>query len=178
MKFGGPKGKISDETFREAVAKYRERIFLVILKFVRNREDAKDLTQEAFMKAYRSRKAFRGESSLYTWVFKIAVNLALNYKARSRISLHSSLEDTPEPFGNSDTSEGIMRKELTQRIDEAIGQLPSRQRMAFVLRYYQELPFASVAENLNITKGAARANYHQAIKKLRGKLIPYLRGES
>ena len=178
MKFGGPKGKISDQTFSEAVVKYRERIFLVILKYVRNREDAKDLTQETFVRAYRSRESFRGKSSLYTWIFKIAVNLTLNYKARSRISLHSSLEDTPEPYGNSDTSESIMRKELTQRIDEAVRELPNRQRMAFVLRYYQELPFAAVAENLNITKGAAKANYHQALKKLRGKLIPYLKGES
>jgi RNA polymerase sigma-70 factor (ECF subfamily) len=178
MKIGGPKGKISDDIFSEAVVKYRERIFLVILKYVRNREDAGDLTQEAFIKAYRSRESFRGDSSLYTWIFRIAINLALNYKARSRISLHSSLEDNPELLGDSDTSADMMKRELTQRIDEAVSELPNRQRMAFVLRYYEELPFAGVAEALNITEGAAKANYHQAIKKLQAKLMPYMKGES
>ncbi len=178
MKIGGPTGKISDETFSEAVVKYRERIFLVILKYVRNREDAKDLTQEAFIRAYRSRESFRGKASLYTWIFRIALNMALNFKTRSRISLHSSLEDTPELYGKSDTSGSIMNRELNQKIDEAVSELPNRQRMAFVLRYYEELPFAEVAETMNITEGAAKANYHQAIKKLRGKLTHYLRGES
>ncbi len=178
MKIGGPKGKISDEDFNEAVVKYRERIFLVILKYVRNRDDARDLTQEAFIRAYRSRESFRGESSLYTWIFRIAVNLALNYKNRSRVSLFSSLEDSPELQGSGDPSSGIMSRELIQKIDEAVGELPNRQRMTFVLRYYEEQPFAEVAKNLDITEGAAKANYHQAIKKLRGKLIPYIRGES
>lgn len=175
---GGLRGEISDENFNEAVIKYRERIFLVILKYVRNREDAKDLTQEAFIKAYRSRESFRGESSLYTWIFRIAVNLALNYKTRSRVSLFSSLEDSPELQGKSDPSRGIMRHELIQRIDIAVSELPRRQRMTFVLRYYEELSFAEVAQNLNITEGAAKANYHQAIKKLRLKLTPYLKGAS
>lgn len=177
MKIGDRKGKLSDEIFNEAVVKYRERIFLVILKYVRNREDAKDLTQEAFIKAYRSRGSFRGDSSLYTWIFRIAVNLALNYKTRSRVSLHSSLEDSPDLYDTSDPARSIRRQELDQRVDEAIKELPNRQRMAFVLRYYEELPFARVAENLSITEGAAKANYHQAVKKLRGKLIPYLKGE-
>ncbi len=178
MKIGGLKGKISDENFSEAVVKYRDRIFLVISKYIRNREDARDLTQEAFIKAYRSRESFRGESSLYTWIFRIAVNLALNHKSRSRTSLYSSLEDSPELHDGSDPSSGVAGRELNQRIDEAVSELPNRQRMAFVLRYYEELPFAGVAENLNITEGAAKANYHQAIKKLRRKLIPYLRGET
>lgn len=177
MKIGDRKGKISDEIFNEAVVKYRERIFLVILKYVRNREDARDLTQEAFIKAYRSRGSFRGDSSLYTWIFRIAVNLALNYKTRSRVSLHSSLEDSPDLHDTNDPARNIRRQELDQRVDEAISELPNRQRMAFVLRYYEELPFARVAENLSITEGAAKANYHQAVKKLRGKLIPYLKGE-
>ncbi len=177
MKIGDLKGKISDEIFSEAVVKYRDRIFLVILKYVRNREDARDLTQEAFIRAYRSRESFRGESSLYTWIFRIAVNLAVNYKSRSRVSLFSSLEDSPELQGSGDPSNGIMSRELIQRIDEAVGELPNRQRMTFVLRYYEELPFADVADSLNITEGAAKANYHQAIKKLRRKLISYLRGE-
>jgi RNA polymerase sigma-70 factor (ECF subfamily) len=71
-----------------------------------------------------------------------------------------------------------MRHELIQRIDIAVSELPRRQRMTFVLRYYEELPFAEVAQNLNITEGAAKANYHQAIKKLRFKLTLYLKGAS
>lgn len=167
-------GKFGDEAFKDAVVKYRERIFLVMLKYVRNRDDAKDLTQEAFYRAYRSREWFKGESSLYTWIFKIAVNLALNFKERSHISNLDSLEDSPQLYSESDPSRGIMSDELFRSIDQAVRLLPPRQRMTFVLRYYEEMPFSGIADNLGVTEGAAKANYHQAIKKLQTSMRPYL----
>jgi len=170
-------GRLNDETFKEAVLQYRERIFLVILRFIRNREDARDLTQETFVKAYRSRDYFRGESNVYTWLYKIAINLALNYKNRSRASSFSSLEDGPEIAGTNDPSSGILDRELGQNIDTAISNLPARQRMVFILRYYDEKPHAEIANLLGITEGAVKASYHQAIMKLRAMLSPYLEAE-
>ncbi|MEE9553107.1 MAG: RNA polymerase sigma factor [candidate division Zixibacteria bacterium] len=177
MKSDNLKGKIDDDLFKEAIVNYKERIFLVILKYVRNRDDAKDLTQEAFLRAYRSRNSFRGESSLYTWIFRIAVNLALNFKERSRVSDHSSLDDSPPLYSDSDPLETVKSRELSSSIDRAVKLLPERQRMTFVLRYYEEMPFARVAENLGITEGAAKANYHQALKKLKGSLQPFMERE-
>ena len=178
MKSENLKGKIDDDLFKDTIVKYKERIFLVILKYVRNRDDAKDLTQETFLRAYRSRDSFRGEASIYTWIFRIAVNLALNFKERSRISDHSSLDDSPPLYSDSDPLETVKSRELSRSIDGAVKLLPERQRMTFVLRYYEELPFARIAENLGITEGAAKANYHQALKKLRGSLQPYMESGS
>ena len=168
--------KLDDKTFRKAVTEYRERIFLVLLRYVRNREDAKDLVQEAFIKAYRSRGSFRGESSIYTWLYRIAINLAINYKSRNRVSSFLSLEDTTEIVDNGDASDDVLDKEVKGQIDKAIEELPPRQRMVFILHYYEEKPHAEIAGMLGITEGAVKANYHQAIMKLRGKLSGYLKG--
>lgn len=167
---------LDDETFRNAVLEYRERIFLVILRFIRNRDDAKDLAQEAFVKAYRSRNQFRGDSSLYTWIHRIAINMALNHKARSRISLLTSIEDTSELMAHGSPVDGMLSDELGGQIDSAIKGLPPRQRMVFVMRYYEEKPHAEIAALLGITEGAVKANYHQAIKKLRSQLSHYMKG--
>lgn len=178
MTDGDSKGTISDEAFEKAVKDYRERIFLVMLKYVRNREDAKDLTQDAFVRAYKARHSFRGESGLYTWVFRIAVNLAINHKTRNRDSLLSSLEYSPEMTDDSDPARDITNRELDRDINRAVDNLPARQRMAFVLRYYEDMPFAEVAETMGVTEGAAKANYHQAIRKLQKELQPNWQGTS
>jgi RNA polymerase sigma factor (sigma-70 family) len=167
-------GRLDDEAFKKAVLQYRERIFLVILRFIKNREDAKDLTQDTFVKAYRSRAYFRGDSGIYTWLYKIAINLSLNYKSRSRISSFSSLEDEPEIAGHNDPSKGVLNSELGDNIGHAISKLPPRQRMVFILRYYDEMAHAQIGSLLGITEGAVKANYHQAIKKLRAELSQYL----
>jgi RNA polymerase sigma factor (sigma-70 family) len=170
-------GRVDDATFKKAIVEYRERIFLVILRFVRNREDARDLTQEAFIRAYKSRESFRGDASLYTWIYRIAVNLALNHKSRSHISSLTSLEDAAEMVDQVAPSDSIDNKELRGQIESAISLLPDRQRGVFILRYYEEKPHAEIAEMLGITEGAVKANYHQAIKKLRRELTPYMKAE-
>jgi RNA polymerase sigma factor (sigma-70 family) len=168
-------GRVDDETFKKAILDYRERIFLVILRFVKNRDDAKDLTQETFIRAYRSRSNFRGDSGIYTWLYKIAINLAINHKSRSH--LMSSLEDTPEIPGSDNPSDGVLSSELGRNIETAVAGLPARQKMVFILHYYEEKPHAEIAGLLGITEGAVKANYHQAIKKLRSGLAAYLKGE-
>jgi len=173
MKNRDLRGNIDDEAFKDAIVSYKERIFLVILKYVRNRDDAKDITQEAFLRAYRSRNSFRGDSSIYTWLFKIAVNLALNFKERSRVSDLTSIENLSQLYSTSDPSEAARSNEISRSVDQAVRLLPPRQRMTFVLRYYEEKPFSEISENLGITEGAAKANYHQALKKLKYRLRHY-----
>jgi RNA polymerase sigma factor (sigma-70 family) len=169
------KGRVDDVSFNRAILEYRERIFLVILRFVKNREDARDLTQEAFIRAYRSIDSFRGESGIYTWIYKIAINLAINFKARNRLSTLTSLDDNMEIPGNSNSSDMVLNAELGQKIDSAIATLPKRQKAVFILHYYEEKPHGEIAELLGITEGAVKAHYHQAIMKLRGALMGYLK---
>jgi RNA polymerase sigma factor (sigma-70 family) len=181
-RFGGmnnelSKGRISDETFKQAILEYRERIFLVILRFIKNRDDAKDLTQEAFIRAYRSKESFRGDSGIYTWLYKIAINLAINFKGRNMISSFSSIDDVPEISGRDNPSDSILNTELARKMEAALGTLPTRQKAVFILRYYEEKPHAEIAGLLGISEGAVKAHYHQAIKKLRNELGAYLRAE-
>jgi RNA polymerase sigma-70 factor (ECF subfamily) len=165
---------IDDKTFGQLVNKYKERIYSVVLRIVRNNEEAKDLTQEAFVKAYRNRQSFRGESTFYTWVYRIAVNLALNHVNRNRDRRAESIEDvTPETFSMTPIDD-LEREELGQAIADAIEQLPARQRTVFVLRHYEDKAHAEIARILSITEGAVKANYHQAVHKMKAALNIYL----
>ena len=170
--------KIGKEAFEKAVIDYRERIYLMLLKYVRNREDAKDLTQETFIKAYKSLGSFRGESGLYTWIYRIAVNLAINYRTRSKTSLFRSIDDTHGIYSQNSPTDAILKNELSGKIDESVSNLPERQKMVFVLRYYEEKPYSEIADMLGTTEGAAKANYHHAIQKLKSDLADYVKGES
>lgn len=177
MKKGDPDGKNLEEEFKKAVTDYRERIYLMLLKYVRNREDAKDLTQEAFIKAYRSLGSYRREAGLYTWIYRIAVNLAINYKTRSKTSLFRSIDDTSKAYSDNSPADNMLKDELAGNIDAAVRKLPERQRMVFTLRYYEEKPYSEISEILGMSEGAAKANYHHAINKLKNELKDYLRGD-
>jgi RNA polymerase sigma-70 factor (ECF subfamily) len=170
MRNGDSGEKTVEERFERAVTDYRERIYLMILKYVRNREDAMDLTQETFIKAYNSLGSFRGESSLYTWIYRIAVNLAINFKSRSRISALQSIDDISGFYSEDSPSESIIRNEISRKIDQSAKKLPEKQRMVFVLRYYEERPYSEISELMGITEGAAKANFHQALKKMKTEL--------
>ncbi len=171
------RGILDDETFQKAVGDFKERIFLLLLRYVRNRDDALDLTQETFIRAYRSRESFRGDSGIYTWLYKIAVNLALNHKSRSHTSSLQSIEDSPDLYDSASPADSVTNAEINKQVDQAVSKLPARQRMVFVLRYYEEKSNAEIAKALGITEGAVKANYHQAIKKLQTGLASLLTGD-
>lgn len=173
-----PGVKTIEKAFEQAVIDYRERIYLMLLKYVRNRDDAKDLTQEAFIKAYNSLDSFRGESNLYTWIYRIAVNLAINFKSRSKTSAFKSIDSAQGVYSGDSPSDDILQNELSSRIDDSVKKMPKRQRMVFVLRYYEEQPYSEIARTLGISEGAAKANYHHAVKKLKADLGDYVRGDS
>ena len=166
---------ITDEkAFGRLVNKYKERIYSVVLRIVKNKEEAKDLAQEAFVKAYKNRHSFRAESAFYTWVYRIAVNLALNYVNRNRDRRADSIEDVPVGSISHTPADNLEQAELGDAISKAIEHLPARQKTVFVLRHYEEKPHAEIAGILSITEGAVKANYHQAIQKLKAALNQYL----
>ena len=167
--------KGDDKVFGELVNRYKERIYLVVFRIVRNKEEAKDLAQEAFVKAYQSRQSFRAESGFYTWVYRIAVNLALNYVNRNRDRHAESLEDLQALATSDNAGVKLEEDELRQAIDNAINKLPPRQRTVFVLHHYEEKAHAEIGELLSITEGAVKANYHQAVQKMKEYLGMYLR---
>ena len=165
-------------SFNLLVERYRERIYLLIWRMVRNREDALDLSQEVFVKAYKNLKSFRHESNFYTWLYRIAVNLSLNFVRREKLRSFLSLSDLSDRFtSGSSPSEDLERDQLSGLIDRAVMKLPEKQRAVFILRHYEELSIREVAELLGKSEGTIKANYYQAIKKLRESLKPYVEGE-
>lgn len=165
---------LNDEAFGRLVNRYKERIYSVVLRMVKNSEEAKDLAQEAFVKAYDNRRSFRAESGFYTWVYRIAVNLALNYLERNRDRHAESIEDTPALVADTPASDDLDRAELRFVITTAVDALSPRRRAVFVLRHYEDKPYAEIASILAITEGAAKAHYFQAIQKLKASLRAYL----
>ena len=164
-----------DRSFSRLVDKYKERILRVAIRIVRNKDEAKDLAQEAFARAYQSRHSFRGESGFYTWVYKIVVNLALNYIKRNRDRQAESIDSSSALTLTAFDPDPIETAELTKAISGAIEKLPPRQRTVFILRHYEERPYAEIARLLSITEGAAKANYFQAVQKLKSSLAPYIK---
>jgi len=166
-----------EKAFNELVLKYKNRIFQMILKMVRNKEDAKDLTQETFVKAYVGLKDFRREASFFTWLTRIALNLSINFTKRENFRSFVSLFDLKKPVLAQEPSlRDETGDELTRAIDDAVLSLPPKQRMVFVLRYYQRLPFQGIAEVLGKSEGGTKSNYFQAIKKLKKKLARFRTG--
>jgi RNA polymerase sigma-70 factor (ECF subfamily) len=164
-----------EKAYNELANLFKQRIFNLVLKMVRNREDAMDLAQEAFVKAYHSLKDFREEASFSTWLYRIAVNLCLNFTQRDKFRSFILLEEVSQPVLSSESPlKDLEQKELNQAIDQAVLNLPSKQRAVFILRHYQELPHSEIAKILDKSEGTIKANYFQAVKKLRKSLAGFM----
>lgn len=167
--------KGEEKSFSQLVERYKERIYLLVWRMVRNREDALDLSQEVFIKAYKNLKRFRHESNFYTWIYRIAVNVALNFARRERFKSFLSLSDLSERLASgSSPSEDMERDQLSGLIDRGIMKLPEKQRMVFILRHYEEMSVKEVAELVGRSEGTIKASYYQAIKKLQKFLKAYV----
>jgi len=166
--------------FTELVGRVQEKIYHTILGMTRNQEDAGDLAQETFMVAYRSLKSFKRQSGFYTWVYRIAVNLTLNFlKKKGKEKGTESFEDkaavldragyeAASPEGDS------LSRELKDRIDEAIGSLSLPYRAAFNLVVNQGMAHGKAAEILGCSENTVSWRMHKARKMLQAKLGPYL----
>lgn len=156
--------------FNFIVLKYQKKIYWLIRKFVLEHDDADDITQEVFLKLYKSLVDFRGESALYTYIYKMAVNYSLNYlkKNKSRINLSVDIDTEAFKIKSGDiNSEEIYDREINSKlIQEAISKLPEQQRAVFNLRFYEELPYDEIAEILGTSVGGLKANYFHAFKKI------------
>jgi RNA polymerase sigma-70 factor, ECF subfamily len=160
--------KGDEASFNHLVHRYKEKVYWVARRFISDHDGADDVTQEVFCKAYESLKEFRGDSSLYTWLYRITVNLALNSLRRQRIREFFRID---EMFDVADTSnaapdELVEKHEEKQLIEQAIGALPEKQKAVFVLRYYEELPYEEISKILKTSVGGLKANYFHAVRKI------------
>lgn len=157
-----------EQAFNELVLVYQKRVYQVALKMVRNHHDAQDVAQDVFVRAYSALKQFKGESTLFTWLYRVTVNRCINLMRKEKVKEWIPIFDLVDVLrSKSNPAEEFARGELGRRIDEGVLKLPPRQRAVFVLRHYQNLPHAEIARMFGRSEGAIKANYFQAVAKLR-----------
>ena len=160
--------KGDESSFNHLVLRYKEKVYWVARRFVSDHDGADDVTQEVFFKAYQSLKDFRGESSLYTWLYRITVNIALNSLRKQKVREFFRIDEMFEIADTSNASpdELVEKEEERNLIEEAISKLPEKQKAVFVLRYYEELPYEDISKILKTSVGGLKANYFHAVRKI------------
>jgi RNA polymerase sigma-70 factor (ECF subfamily) len=153
------------DAIEDIVRKYQKQIYAVLYRMTGNTEDAKDLTQTAFVKAMEAMKGFRRESSLKTWLYQIAINTGLNH-LRLRQRRETELDESVAG-DHGGTLAGIIERERRGSLRKGLNELPARQRLAVILRAYEGLSCAETAQVMGCTEGAVKAHYHHAVKRLR-----------
>jgi len=158
----------NDKAFNHLVLRYQEKIYWVVRRLLSDHDEADDVVQDVFVKVYHSLHSFKGDSSFYTWLYRIAINLSLNELRRKKTRKTFSLDDTVIQHESHDALplELMERKEQTRLIKEAIEKLPDKQKKVFLLRYYEELPYEEIAKILKTSVGGLKANYFHAVKKI------------
>ncbi len=156
-----------ERMFNELVRRYQKRIYWVARRMVKRHEDADDIAQDVFVKAYTALEGFRGDSNIYTWLYRIAVNLSINHLRKQKVRNAVDLDDyLPFLSKDADQDKKMMRRENVSLIEEAIGTLPEKQRAVFIMRYYDEMPYEQISSILGTTVGGLKANFHHAVKKV------------
>lgn len=156
--------------FNYIVLKYQKRIYSVIRKMVQNHDDADDITQEVFVKLYGSLKNFRGESALFTYLYKIAVNFSLNHIKRNKINRDKTVqvENIQEISSHDKNYDTVYDDDMKSRyISDAVAGLPEQQKLVFSLKFYDELTYNEISKILDKPIGTLKANYFHAFNKIR-----------
>ena len=161
-------GREKDGAFTELVVRYQKRIYLAARKMVHgDHDEAEEIAQETFVKAYQAMESFRGDAQLYTWLYRIMMNAVIQRSRRSKvremvgmeaIETHASDETMPD--------ENLVSSETTRLLEEAIESLPPKQQRVFMMRFYEELPYEEIAKIVGTSVGGLKANYFHAVKKI------------
>lgn len=158
------------EAFDAIVERHQRQVYALCYRFVRNHEEAADLAQDAFVRAFKGLKRFKGDASLGTWLYRIAVNVCLN-RAAARKPQTTTLDDAGRLDANAvDPLRELLRSERAAALQAAIDRLPPKQRATLVLRIYQECSHKEIAAALDSTVGAVKANFFHALGNLRRML--------
>lgn len=154
------------EGFEVLVRQYSEPLYWKIRHIVINHEDADDVLQNAFLKIWKSLDSFQGKSSLSTWLYRIAINEALDFLRHQRQSAMSSVDDTKKVANQLMADDYFDGDRMHAWLQEAVAQLPEVQRTVFVMKYFDEMKYSEISEVLGTSQGALKASYHLAVKKI------------
>jgi RNA polymerase sigma-70 factor (ECF subfamily) len=156
-----------ERAFTAIVKKYQEKLYWHIRRMVVNHEDANDVLQNVFIKAWRGLENFREDSQLYTWLYRIATNESLTYIEQQKRKGALSFDEMESGLSNKiKADENFNANQLEWKLQLAIQQLPEKQRVVFNLRYFDEMPYEEMSKVLETSEGALKASYHHAAKKI------------
>lgn len=160
-----------EEAFNHIVDSYTERLYWHVRRFVCCHEETDDLLQDIFIKIWTALPAFRGESRLYTWIYRIATNEVLNHLRKYRFRSLISFENITAKMENRIDDDPSFNGDTLQReLHKAIQRLPEKQRLVFNLRYFDEMKYEDIAEITGTSVGALKASYHHAYNKIKEEL--------
>lgn len=171
------------EAFTELARRFKQKIYHTIFSFTRDHQDTDDLAQETFMQAFKSLRNFKQHSSFYTWLYRIAVNLTLNFlKKRSRGKFKEAFSENYSLHESAETSDASpekhsLQEELSKKLNEAIHSLPLLYKTSFILVVFQGMTHAQAARVLACSENTISWRMYKARKMLQDKLRTYLEGE-
>lgn len=161
------KGIKTDESFQALISEHKIRLYWHIRGIVKLHEDADDVLQNTFIKVFRNIKSFKGDSKLFSWMYRIATNESITFLSKKAKKMKLSDQELNEYLINSLESDVYFEgDEIQLQLQKAIESLPQQQKIVFNMRYFEEIPYEEMSEILNSTVGALKANYHHARKKV------------
>ena len=169
------KSLLSPETqevaFKKLLADYKERLYWHIRKIVINHEDADDVLQNTFIKVFENVSKFKGNSNIYTWMYKISTRESLHLLSKKSRKLGISNEEWIEKRADQLESDVYFEGDAMQlKLQKAIATLPEKQRLVFNMRYFEEMKYEKMSEILETSVGGLKASYHHAVKKIKHQI--------
>jgi len=162
-----------DKGFVLLMELYKERIYWHIRRLVVSHEDAEDILQETFIKIYRFAGTFRGDSKIFTWLYRIATNECSRHFMKSKNLLNKISSINGEIAGDLSGTDMESSNAILIKFQQAIHELPKKQKIVFNLRYYDELSYEDIAKIINSTVNSSKTNYHLASEKIKKYLIDH-----
>lgn len=155
------------DAFGEVIKTFSEPLYWQIRRIVENHDDADDILQNTFLKAWTNLENFRGDAKLSTWLYKIAINESVTFLSKERKRAGLSLDDEESALANTiEADEYFDGDELARQLRLAVASLPEKQRLVFNMKYYDDMKYEEISEILGTSVGALKASYHLAVKKI------------
>ena len=160
-------GKAKEDAFTQLLKRHRETVFFQIKKMVLEHADADDIAQAVWIKVWNKLDGFKQESAFSTWLFRVAYHETLNYIAqKKRLKTHSIQNELDHNLEHPSSQDTLKETAIQIKLERAIAELPEKQRFVFMLRYYEDFDYEKIASIPGTNVGGAKANNHQAVKKM------------
>ncbi|MCC7303276.1 MAG: sigma-70 family RNA polymerase sigma factor [Bacteroidia bacterium] len=161
-----------ERAFTHLVERYQKKIYWHIRRIVISHDDADDVVQNVFIKVWKSLDKFNEDSQLFTWLYRIATNESLSFLRQKKAHLYVNFDDVAHGLSKTLEDDNYFKgDELQKKLQQAILNLPDKQRIVFNMRYFEEMPYEQMSDVLETSVGALKASYHHAVKKVEEYMI-------